>query len=94
MQKLLLFFVFLLCNDVCMRGTFIMKKQILKTITCYTLIIIGVTLISWAVIGQQVAQMSQFGAYYSFKTIYDVSLYGHIGAIPLVTGILLLTLRK
>ena len=77
-----------------MRGTFIMKKQILKTITCYTLIIIGVTLISWAVIGQQVAQMSQFGAYYSFKTIYDVSLYGYIGAIPLVTGILLLTLRK
>ena len=77
-----------------MRGIFIMKNLNLKNISCYALIVIGVALISWAVIGQQVAQLSQFGAYYSFKTIYNVSLYGYIGAIPLVTGILLLTLRK
>ena len=87
-------FVFLLCDDEYMRGIFVMKNLKLKTITCYILIVIGVALISWAVIGQQIAQMNQFGAYYSFKTIYDVSLYGYIGAIPLVTGILLLALRK
>ena len=71
-----------------------MKNLRLKSIISYALIVIGVALISWAVIGQQVAQISQYGAYYSFKTIYDISLYGYIGAVPLCTGVLLLTLRK
>ena len=53
------------------------------------LIIIGIGLILWLVIGQFIAQLSYDGSYYDFRILKDVSLFGGLGVIPLIGGIIL-----
>lgn len=67
-----------------------MKQLKVKNIIGYALILIGAALLSWALIGQMNAQISQSGAYYSFKTINDISLYGCVGVVPTFVGTLLI----
>ena len=67
-----------------------MKQLKAKNIIGYALIMVGVALLSWALIGQMNAQISQSGAYYSFKTINDISLYGCVGVVPTFVGTLLI----
>ena len=85
-----MFFLFLLCNDKNEREELKMKQLKAKNIIGYTLIIVGVALLSWALIGQMSAQISQSGAYYSFKTINDISLFGCIGVVPTFVGTFLI----
>ena len=67
-----------------------MKQLNAKNIIGYVLILIGVAFLSWALIGQMNAQISQSGAYYSFKTINDISLFGCIGVVPTFVGTFLI----
>ena len=50
------------------------------------LIVMGIGLILWLIIGQMVAQINIYGSYYDFRLIGDVSLFGFFGFIPLIAG--------
>lgn len=57
--------------------------KILK-IACICLAVIGVGLLLWASIGQVIAQVNYDGQYIAWRTVSDVSLWGCIGAVPIV----------